>query len=167
MTRKWRGGALAGAAAAALCCAAGCGTAAPGSSVSHPVYVAPAPPPAVTPSLTPAPGPQLKVSAAYGCVYSHPETDDMALFAPGGCTAATENATQWDYGYEVTVTNNNAFAVDISSVEVAFYDASGNELSQGSEGLGIIQIAADHWYRELFQGCPAGTASVTAESWSQ
>jgi hypothetical protein len=114
-----------------------------------------------------------------GCQYGD---TNAPSFAAGACTAAQAAGNSvgpngdandaylqagQENAYQVTVTNNNAFAVNVSEVVVGYYDASGNEISSANEPLGIIQLAAGATVQPVFGSSPwpGGTVSVKATGW--
>jgi hypothetical protein len=157
----------------------GCGTA----------TTTPAPPVSSQPSVTfppsvPVPAPStttLDISVTAGCQYGNTDTPSYSV---GVCTTAeaapiNEAGTYGDdyandaYGdggqidaCQLTVTNQNSYPVSVSTVVLGFYDASGDEISDNTEALPLIQLAAGSSTQVVQGDLPSGTASCAATGWS-
>jgi hypothetical protein len=120
------------------------------------------PPPAVT---------TLNINVVAGCEYDQDGSySPQDLFAAGPCTvsqAESDNGSG-DTGagqinaYTVSVTNNNSYPVNVSTVTVGYYAAAGDEISEGTETLPVIQIAAGQtvWDTTLLLGVASQLADL-------
>jgi hypothetical protein len=126
---------------------------------------------------------QLSINVVPGCSYGgggYPGFESPAppdAFAAAVCTNAELNggtgvisadATAGAFdAYQVTVTNNNSFAVNVSHVTIGYYDAQDDEISSVNQELGIVQIAAGATVSQVYDytDAPSGTVSVSATSY--
>jgi hypothetical protein len=131
--------------------------------------------PATTPPVL------LSVTVTPGCSYgggtdANGNNIPNAFIANQACTDAELNqgngvasspvAGQED-AYQVTVTNSNSYAVPVSEVIVGYYDTQGNEISNVTQNLGIIQIAPGATVNQVYDytSAPTGTVTVRADHW--
>jgi hypothetical protein len=125
----------------------------------------------------------LNINVVLGCQYGDTNTPS---FSAGPCTTGPPDDADYnsigpdgdandayldagqENAYQVTVTNSNDFAVNVSQVTVGYYDAQGDELSSAGQNLGIVQIAAGATVTAVYgyTDAPAGTVSVSATGYS-
>jgi hypothetical protein len=84
---------------------------------------------------------------------------------PGIPEATRGNFDDYQRGYLITLDNNTASIADISRVAVAYYDGSGNELSEQQVTMPITGLAAGNSYSAVTSGQPAGTSSCQITSY--
>lgn len=142
---------------------AGCGIPALGATAAATAPATPAVAAAPTPVATP---PTLQASCQLGWdIYRYSDGSDIfAVTIPAPVKAAEFTSYTWESAYLVTLTNDSDQMMPVSTVNVNFYDSSGNLITTNSPQMSVAGLAPGNTTTSITDSPPDGTATCQVES---